>query len=177
MRIFRDHLEQAWKIDLNIGNVLHVRSASSGRFDLLNPTHDVDGQPLQVVLYSDLGEFWTVLWLLVESQAKKESVTAEQFGQAMAADCLVEAQLLFFEEWTDFFHSLRRPDAALAVESQAKVQEAAVRLVTAKIQAMDHVKLGQKIESTVERAVNAAYGTVQASLDAILGPTPGDSLT
>ena len=177
MRMFLDHLEQPWKIDLNIGNVLHVRSASNGRFDLLDPTSDVDGQPLQMVLYSDLSEFWTVLWLLIESQAKKESVTAEQFGQAMAADCLVQAQSLFFEEWTDFFHSLRRPDAALAVESQAKVQAAAVRLVTEKVRQIDQASLHRKIESTVERAVNAAYGTVQASLAAILDPTPGDSST
>ena len=177
MREFVDRDGKKWLIDLNIGNVLHVKHATSGRLDLLDPSHEVDGQPLQVVLYSDLGEFWEVLWLLVESQAAKQSITAEDFGQLMAADCLVEAQTLFFTEWSDFFHSLRRPDAALAVESQAKIQAAALRLVTAKVKQIDQMGLSQKIETTVERAVNQAYGTVRESLDAILGPTHGDSST
>lgn len=177
MRQFVDRNGRQWQIDLNIGNVFHVRDESQRKFNLLDPTHDVGGQPLQIVLATDLGEFWELIWLLVESQAKKESITAEMFGQAMAADCLIEAQGLFFDEWRDFFHSLHRPDAALSVESQAKMQAVAVRLVTAKIQQLDQTGLHHKIETTVERAVNAAYGTVQASLAAILDPTPGDSST
>ena len=177
MKEFKDRDGRDWKIDLNIGNVFHVRTASEGRFDLLDPTHDVDGQKLQVLLFSDLVVFWEVLWLLVESQAKQQSVTPEDFGQSMAADCLVEAQSLFFAEWTVFFHSLRRPDAALSVESQAKIQMAAVKLVTAKVAQIDQAKLLRKIETNVATAVNRAYGTVQASLDAIPDLTPGDSLT
>lgn len=175
MKQFADRSGRQWQIDLNIGNVFHVRAASEGRFDLLNPAHDVGGQPLQTVLNADLSEFWNVLWLLVESQARRESITAEQFGQAMAADCLVEAQSVFFAEWTDFFHSLRRPDAALSVESQAKMQAAAVKLVTAKINQIDQAKLQRKIETNVETAVNLTYGKVQASLDAIPDLTPGGS--
>lgn len=177
MRQFTDRAGRIWQIDLNIGNVLHVRSASSGRFDLLNPTHDVDGKPLQTVLATDLAEFWDVLWLLVESQAKQQSVNAEAFGQSMAADCLVEAQLFFFTEWTDFFRSLHRPDAALAVESQSRIQAAAVRLVTEKVKQIDQERLGRQIETKVATAVNVAYGTVQESLDAILEDTPGGSST
>jgi len=174
---FKDRDGRAWRVDLNIGNVFHVRDESQGKFNLLDPTHDVGGQPLQSVLATDLGEFWEVLWLLIESRAKQDGITAEMFGQAMAADCLIAAQGLFFDEWRDFFHCLHRPDAALSVESQAKMQAAAVRLVTAKIQQMDQTGLYRKIETRVETAVNAAYGTVQASLAAILDPTPGGSST
>jgi hypothetical protein len=177
MRQFSDRNGKTWQIDLCIGNVLHVRNESSGKFNLLDPTHSVGGQPLQVVLATDLGEFWEMLWLLVESQAKSQSVSAVAFGQQMAADCLVEAQQLFFDEWRDFFHSLRRPDAALAVETQAKTLAAAVKLVTARINQIDQVKLTTKIETQVETAVSAAFGKVQASLAAILDPTPGESLT
>ena len=177
MKEFKDRDGRAWRVDLNIGNVFHVRSASNGRYDLLDPTTDMEGQALQVVLGTDLVRFWEVLWLLVESQARRDSITAEMFGQSMAADCLVAAQGLFFDEWRDFFHSLHRPDAALSVESQSKMQAAAVRLVAAKIQQLDQANLHRQIETTVERAVNAAYGTVQESLAAILGPTPGDNLT
>ena len=177
MREFKDRDGRTWRIDMNIGNVLHVRVSSGGRFDLLDPTDEVDGQKLQVLLFSDLAEFWEVLWLLVEAQARRQHVTSEEFGQSMAADCLVEAQSLFFAEWTDFFHSLRRPDAALSVESQAKIQTAAVKLVTAKVAQIDQAKLLRKIETNVETAVNRAYGNVQASLDAIPDLTLGDSST
>jgi hypothetical protein len=175
MKSFLDRDGRSWQIDLNIGNVFRVRSASDGRYDLLDPTHDVAGQPLQVVLATDLVQFWELLWLLVEVQAGRSDTDATAFGQAMTAECLLLAQASFFDEWRDFFRSLHRPDAALAVESQAKVQAAALRLVTAKIKEIDQTKLERKMTVTIERAVNAAYGSVQASLDAILDPTPGEN--
>jgi hypothetical protein len=174
---FLDKDNRVWRIDLCIGNVFHVRDGSQGKFNLLDPTHDVGGQPLQIVLATDLGEFWEMLWLLMEPQAKRDAVTAEQFGLAMAADCLVDAQAKFFDEWRVFFLSLHRPDAALSVESQAKMLATAVKLVTAKIQQINQPQLQQQMEAKVAQAVNAAYGNVRASLDAILGPTPGDSST
>lgn len=177
MKHFRDRESRTWQIDLCIGNVFHVRDESGGKFNLLDPTQDVGGQPLQIVLATDLGEFWEMLWLLVESQAKRDAITAEQFGQAMAADCLVTAQALFFDEWRDFFLSLRRPDAALAVESQAKMLAKAVELVTAKIQQINQPKLREQMNAKVAQAVNTAYGNVQESLDKILDPTLGDNST
>lgn len=177
MRTFTDRDGREWQIDLNIGNVLHVKRHSEGRFDLFDPTQLVDGQPLQVALMADHAMFWEVLWLLVEQRAAAANVGVVAFGQAMAADCLVVAQQLFFDEWRDFFRSLRRPDAALAVETQAKTLATAVRLVTAQVERIDQVKLMRQIETRVETATNAAFGNVQASLDVILDPTPGDSST
>lgn len=177
MREFKDRDGNVWRIDLNIGNVFRVRSGSGGKFDLLDSTHDVGGQPLSVVLATDLHEFWEVLWFLVELQAREKSITAERFGQAMAGDCLIASQQAFLDEWRDFFHSLRRPDAALSVESQAKMIATAVELVTERIKQIDQPSLERKITATVERAVNAAYGTVRESLAAILDPTPGDNST
>ena len=175
MKEFKDRDGRVWKIDLNIGNVFHVRTASDGKFDLLDPVKDMDGKPLQVLLATDLHDFWEVLWHLVEVQAREHKVTAADFGQCMAADCLVEARGVFWREWTDFFHSLRRPDAALSVESQAKAMAAAVKLVTAKVAQIDQAKLTKKIETSVEAAVSQVFGKVQASLDAIQDPTPGDN--
>ena len=177
MRTFADRDGREWQIDLNIGNVLHVKRHSEGRFDLFDSTKLLDGQPLQVVLWSDRETFWEMLWLLVEHQAAALNVDVVAFGQAMAADCLVVAQYLFFDEWRDFFLSLRQPDAALAVESQAKMMAKAVELVTARIQQINQPKLTQQMNQKVETAVNAAYGNVQESLAAILGPTPGDNST
>lgn len=176
MQQFVDRDGRTWQIDLNIGNVLHVKSVSEGKFDLLDPTKQgTDGHPLQVTLAVDPLTFWEALWLLVESQAEEAGVTAKQFGQAMSADCLVGAQQKFFAEWHDFFRSLRRPDAALSVESQARTLAVAVKMVTERVSQIDQAKLQRKIETRIEQAVNAAFGNVQASLDAILDPTPGDS--
>lgn len=177
MREFKDRDGRAWQIDLTIGNVLHVKRHSEGRFDLFDPSQTFDGQPLQVVLITDLTVFWEVLWLLVEQQAAAADVSAVAFGQAMAADCLVNAQQVFFDEWRDFFRSLRRPDAALSVETQAKTLATAVKLVTAKIQAIDQTRMQQQIETKLERELSATFGSVQASLAATLEDTPGDSST
>lgn len=175
MKEFKDRDGRTWKIDLNIGNVFHVRDASGGKFDLLDPVKEADGMALQVRLATDFHDFWEVLWYLVEGQAKSLHVTAADFGQCMAADCLVEARELFFGEWTDFFRSLCRPDAAMSVESQTKAMTAAVRLVTAKVAQIDQVKLARKLETAVETAVNRVFGEAQESLDAIPDPTPGDN--
>lgn len=175
MQKFTDRDGREWQIDLTIGNVLHVKRHSGDQFDLFDPTKDLNGQPLQVVLMSDLPMFWELLWLLVDCQATKAGVTVQQFGMAMAADCLVEAQQKFFDEWRDFFHSLRRPDAALSVEAQAKTLATAVRLVTARVSQIDRTKLESQIETAVAQAANAAFGKVQASLDAIPDLSPGES--
>lgn len=177
MREFKDRDGRPWKIDLCIGNVLRVRSESCGRLDLLDPAKDMDGQPLQVLLQTNLAEFFEVLWLLVETQARDAQIGAEAFGQAVAADCLIAAQQAFYDEWHDFFHSLRRPDAAMAVAAQAKAMETAVKLVTERISQIDQTRLQSTITMRLERDVSAAFGNVQASLAAIHDPTPGDNST
>lgn len=145
---------------------MRVRSREP-KLDLLDPNTDVDGRPLQVVLSTDLVQFWNLLWLIVEPQAASQDVTATQFGELMAADCLIEAQTAFFLEWRDFFQSLRRPDAAMAVETQAKTMAAAVKLVTSRMQTIDQAKLISTIESRLEKEISGQFGRLQASLESI----------
>lgn len=173
MKQFNDRTNKSWQIDLTIGAVMRVRGSSE--FDLLDPSQLVDGKPLQVVLSTDCVKFWELLWLIVEPQAIERGITAAQFGELMAADCLIEAQAAFMLEWHDFFRCLRRPDASLAVETQAKTMAAAVRLVTAKMNAIDQAGLMRSIESKLEKAISVQYGALQASLDAIQEDTPGGS--
>lgn len=176
MKQFNDKNGRAWQIDLTIGTVMRVRSAEPV-FDLLDSAKDVDGRPLQVVLATELVEFWKLLWLIVAPQAESKGVDATAFGEAMAADCLIEAQIAFFAEWRDFFQSLRRPDAALAVETQAKTMTAAVKLVTTRIASLDQTDLMKRIESQLEKRISGNFGRLQASLDAIQEDSPGDNST
>jgi hypothetical protein len=176
MRQFRDKTDQSWQIDLTIGAVMRVRDAEPD-LDLLDAAKQVDGKPLQVVLWIDLRRFWHLLWLLIEPQAEARQVSAQQFGELVSADCLVEAQLLFFSEWRDFFQSLRRPDAAMAVETQLKTQIAAVKMVEARIEAVDKTEMLKRIESRLEKDISSHFGKVQESLDAIRGDSPGGNST
>lgn len=176
MKQFCDKTGAAWRIDLTFGAVLRVRQRD-GQLDLLDPTLQIDGQPLQVALSLDLVRFWGLLWLLVEPQAIAMGVTAEQFGELMAADCLVTAQAAFFDEWRDFFRSLRRPDAALAVETQARTQETALKLVAAKIKTVNQTELLTTIESRLETEVSGQFGKLRDSLAAIRADSLGDSST
>lgn len=176
MKQFNDKTGRAWQIDLTIGTVMRVRSADPV-FDLLDSSKDVDGRPLQVVLATELVQFWKLLWVIVEPQADAKGINAAAFGEAMAADCLIEAQIAFFAEWRDFFQSLRRPDAALAVETQAKAMTAAVKLVATKIANLDQTDLMKRIESQLEKRISGNFGKLQASLDAIREDSPGDNST
>jgi hypothetical protein len=97
VREFQDQSDAKWQIDLAFGQVMRVKVASEGRFNLLEPRDLADR------LAQDEAEFWELLWYLVEPQARERGTSAEQFGRAMAADCLHEARRQFFAEWDDFF--------------------------------------------------------------------------
>ena len=176
MRQFSDKTGSAWQIDLTFGAVLRVRQRDA-QLDLLDPTLQVDGQPLQVSLSLDLVRFWGLLWLLVEPQATAKGVTADQFGELMAADCLLAAQAAFFEEWRDFFRSLRRPDAGLAVETQARTLETALTLVAAKIKTVNQTELLTTIESRSEKEISGQFGKLRESWASIQGDSLGGNST
>lgn len=176
MKQFNDKAGRAWQIDLTIGTVMRVRSADPA-FDLLDPAKDIDGRPLQAVLSTEVEEFWSLLWRIVAPQAEAKGIDATAFGEAMAADCLIEAQIAFFAEWRDFFQSLRRPDAALAVETQAKTMTAAMKLVATRISTFDQTDLMKRIESQLERQISVQFGKLRESLDAIQEDSLGDKST
>ena len=116
MRKFRDRNGREWSIDLTIGTVARVRKQSGKRFDLLDPSSVVDGEKLSTVLDEDLAAVYEVLWYIIEPQAVAAGLNAEQFGESMAADCIIAAQAALFAEWLDFFRDVQRPDLATALD-------------------------------------------------------------
>src|SRR4051812_12966420 len=113
MMKFQDSAGGWWDLDTTIGNVMRLKTASKGRFDLFEPKSDLDGKPLGEQLDENDGLFWEMLCQLVEPQVLEKQLTIEKFGKLLAADCWPIARKNFFEAWIDFFHKLQRPDKAL----------------------------------------------------------------
>jgi len=173
MKSFNDKEEGKWSIELTIGAVMRVKSESDGKFDLFRPeAEQIDGNSLSAVLLEDFAAFWELLWHLIEPQATKRETTAEQFGELMASDCLVAAQLAFFDEWHDFFLQAMKSDQAKALEKLMKYRQTAIKLVEEKMKDPMIDALDDKVESAMSRTLNASVGSLGESLGEILDHLP-----
>jgi hypothetical protein len=165
-QFFKDNAGNEWQIALPFGTVLRVRAesekrvkegASKHRFDLLEPFEE----DLQNRLLYDVVAFWELLQILTEPQAVARGITAEQFGEAMTADCLVEARRLFWQEWSDFFQKSQRHDVAellARIASDPTINE-----------------MGASAEKKLESELNGAFDTLRRNVDFALTVTPGEN--
>ena len=176
MRQFSDKENGKWTIDLPVGTVLRVKAGSAGKFDLFSPEKKIDELPLQQLLYDNYGEFWELLWLIVEEDAERRGVTAVQFGKLVAAECLVAAQSAFFAEWHDFFQGLQRPDKAAVLEKMQKYQQKAMELVRAKMQDPRMAELDARTERQMQSSLEKSFSDLLASSEeSTTGDTPGEN--
>jgi hypothetical protein len=171
MRTFEDKTGHKWRIDLTIGAVTRVKQASEGRFDLF----DAGKNNLAERLWTDLEMFWELLWLLVEPEANDHSITAAEFGERMAAACLIAARQTFFAEWQDFFQTLQRPDQALPLEKLKTYMDQALMAMREKANDPALTKIDQKVKAKIDRQLNSSFGSLLAELDATLADTPSAS--
>ena len=88
MKKFQDKENGQWTIDLSVGTLRRVKRDSEGKFNLFEPEGDYNGVPLRQALWADDAEFWEVLYQIVEPEATKREITADKFGELMAAKCL-----------------------------------------------------------------------------------------
>lgn len=168
MHTFADRNGRQWQVDLTIGTVARVRKQSGKRFDLLDPSSVVDGEKLSTVLDEDFATVYEVLWHIVEPQAMAAGITAEQFGEAMAADCIVAAQAALFAEWLDFFRDVQRPDLAMALDMMATARTRLARAVAAKMAAIDVEATKTAMQAKIDQTLGRSFGGLQERLDAIL---------
>ena len=169
MQSFQDRHGRQWQIDLTIGAVARVKKSSGGKFDLLNPSATVDGKELFALLDDDLATVYEVLWHIVEPQAERLGVTADAFGDGLAADVILAAQSVLFSEWLDFFRLLQRPDAAKALELMRAAKLKLMRAVAKRTDQIDTATLLAQLDRKIETAVGDSFGNLQASLDSTLG--------
>lgn len=173
MRTFKDKTGRPWQVDLTIGAVTRVKQASNGRFDLF----DAGKNNLAESLWTGLEQFWELLWLLVEPQAAAHSppVTAAEFGEAMAASCLVSARQEFFAEWQDFFQTLQRPDQALPLEKLKTYMDQALAAMREKAADPALLAIDARVKAKIESQLNSSLGNLLGELESILAASPSAS--
>ena len=172
MNTFKDRENNSWTIDLPFGTVLRVKRESDGRFDLLNPQHENLADRLAA---HDFEALYELLWFLLRPAAEERNIDAAKFGQLVAADCLLDARQALWRVWTDFFQKLQRPDQATVLEKLATYNAKALELVKAKVADPKLIELDRRVEAQMKATVNQSFGSLEASLDSILGPSPGAS--
>jgi hypothetical protein len=172
MSTFKDRENNSWTIDLPFGTVLRVKQESEGRFNLLDPQHENLADRLAA---HDFEALYELLWFILRPEAEARGIGAAKFGQLLAADCLLEARQVLWRVWTDFFQRLQRPDKATVLEKLAKYNARAIELVKAKVGDPKLAELDQRVEAKMLSTLNQSFGSSLASLDSILGPSPGGS--
>lgn len=164
MRTFKDAKGDAWEIALPFGTVNRVKS----QFNLLEPFKE---DQLAEKLNSDWGMFYDLLWILLEPQAKDREVTAEQFGQRIAAECIHDARSQFFLEWADFFHKLQREQEAVALETMVRLNAAAMNEIRKRL-AEETANIEERAMPKIHQALNSDCGKLQALLESTHTPSP-----
>lgn len=196
MQTFSDSSGNTWKINLSFGEIIRVRNASDGEFDLLYPESKTEGgEELQARLADDYGLFWELLYFICEPQlltayadqikaacsqpaegdkpTTARQICAELFGQAMAANCVVDAHKAFFREWVSFFHRLNQPQQAMVIEKTAKLRELAQQAVAEKMNTPEIQELEARAAKKIQSAVNSSFTTLADSLESLLSVEPG----
>jgi hypothetical protein len=174
MQQFRDRQGGEWLIDLSIGCVDRVKSESNGRFDLWSIFSESEqAGPLHKAI-EDFPSFWELLWILVRPQAESRGIDPEQFGEAMAADCLIDARTAFDREWAVFLRGLQKLDQALVLEKMAAYREKMVEMIKTRLDDLNASDLDGRVEGKIRETLDNSLTNLQESLDSILGDSPGE---
>lgn len=172
MATFEDRERQEWTIELPFGEILRIKAASEGKFDLLDP----HSTKLAERLDDDLLLFWELLAHLTHRQQLARGIDAEAFGLLMTGDCLLYAQRSFFREWSDFFRQLQRHDIAVALETIARLKEKTIEKIRHKIESSEELKqLDQRASKKIDRLLTSAFSDLRVSFDSILIDIPGET--
>lgn len=160
MRTFKDNAGRTWTISLTVAAVRRVRDLA--KVDLLDLAN---GRVIER-LVADPITLCDVLYAACKPQADAESVTDEQFGEAMAGDAIEHASKALVEELIQFFPNARER-AALS------------RVVQTMDAAMDRARtlVERRIESgEIEKAVESAMAPPTAGLSSSDSPESSASI-
>jgi len=109
MKIFKDTNNNSWELCINVAAIKKIR-------DLLN----ADLLDIQATMPRLLGDpifLVDLLYCLCKSQADAKNINDEQFGEAMAGDCIGAAKNALIEELKSFFPT---PEERQAVDRAIK---------------------------------------------------------
>ena len=141
MRTFKDNAGRTWTISLTVAAVRRVRDLA--KVDLLDLAN---GRVIER-LVADPVTLCDVLYAACKPQADAESVTDEQFGEAMAGDAIEHASKALVEELIQFFPNAReRAALSRVVQTMDAAMDRARTLVERRIESGE-------IEKAVENAM------------------------
>jgi len=133
MRSFNDNADRTWTLSLTIGAVKRLKGLLD--VDLLALAEG--DPPLLTRLGTDVILLCDVIFALVKPQADQAGVSDEVFGAALGGDAILSAQKAFYEELSDFFLKLGRPDLSRAVTTQQALIGAAVEATRKRLEIID----------------------------------------
>ena len=154
MRTFTDSAGRTWTVALTIDAVKRVKALLG--VNLLEL--EAGDPPLLTRLGTDIVLLCDVVFCLVKPQADAQTVSDEQFGQALGGDVILAAQTAFYEELVDFFRKLGRTDVARAAQAQRRMIDATVKGIETRLEGID-------VDREVEKILAES------------GQTPGESST
>lgn len=112
MRRFVDNQGRDWRIDINVGTLLDIKTELG--VDLLS---DPQSMPLDIEKQVDM------LWLLVSEQAEHRRVTSRDFAKSLGGEAIAKAVDALMHEVADFFCHLRKSDGVLIREAWSGLQQ------------------------------------------------------
>lgn len=143
MHAFKDKDGREWQVNLTIGDAKRVKNLLD--VNLLEP--EAGDPPLLTRLGTEEILLCDVIYCLVKPQADDRNISDEQFGIALGAAEILQAQEAFYAEWLDFFRGRGRNDRIKAIEAQQRMINLAVQKVE---QEIDKIDLEAELEKTFQ---------------------------
>jgi len=140
MKTFKDNAGRTWTVSVNVDAIKRVRSALS-----VNLMEAVTGDLLER-LSSDPILLCDVIYVVCKPEADAQSVSDEEFGQAMAGDAIEHATAALLEELVDFFPQGKR---RVLHQALAKLQEVEARAVEYAQARLEDPELDRRIEAAL----------------------------
>jgi hypothetical protein len=135
MKTFTDTQGRVWTIAVTVDAVKRVRSLTGT--DLLA----VAGGDLLERLSTDPILLADVIYAVVRPEAEAKQVSDADFGRALAGDTISAATTALLQDLVDFFPAPRRVLLAKALGKLTEVQTAALAAASARVDALDAVRL------------------------------------
>ena len=158
MKPFKDNVEREWCVEINVSTVRRVRDVLE--VDLLDV---FDGKMLEK-LARDPVLLVDVVYVLCQPQAAEKSVTAEEFGRAMAGEAIDNATKALMGELVDFFPNAHVRDSLQTIlHAQERIQSKGNDVLKANL-------TDEAIDALVAAAIKSLVSAGNSSGDA-----PGSS--
>ena len=163
MKTFTDNAGRTWTIVLTVNEVKRVKALLPGA-DLMAGV--ADGTLLERI-GNDFVFMCDVVYAVVKPQADAQKVSDEDFGRAMAGDCLEKAATALVEELVDFFPEAKR---RLLGKAWAKLRNLHTTVTDRVMTELDSPELDNRLKDEIEAFF--ARGKASTSLPASPGSTP-----